>query len=78
MSFKDHMNSVKAKRLTPLRWSEVFLSSASVLLSKIFALAEFTDDPLSILFYYMAEAPDPNASRTHLMDRWTEVPDFQF
>jgi putative transposase len=60
----------KAMRMTPMRWAEVFQTTAFTLLGHVLKAAGIDDDPFTLMMYYMAEGIDPNVNRSRLMSPW--------
>ncbi|MCW2279539.1 IS4 family transposase, partial [Heliophilum fasciatum] len=67
------MNPQKAKRMTPLRWANVFAVGAPKLLHPLFLYLGLDPrgyDPLFDMF--VAEAVDPNVFRKRMLDPWSK------
>lgn len=61
----------KVKRMTTLRWSNVFAVGAYRTLESVLVEAGRDPDAFGLLEFYMAEVIDPNVSRERLIDPWT-------
>ena len=52
----------KAMRMTPMRWAEVFQTTAFTLLGHVLKAAGIDDGPFTIMMYYMTEGIEPNVN----------------
>lgn len=71
----NHMRKMvpeQADRFTPLRWGEVFATTASNLLVQVLKESGVQEDLLSLMIYYMIEGIDPNVNRKRLMTSWVK------
>lgn len=73
LNFMRRVASEKGYRWTSLRWAETFRASSGRLLGSTLQAAGVEDDPLELMYFYMAEAVDPNVNRKRLLDPWVEV-----
>jgi hypothetical protein len=62
----------KSERFTPLRWAELFYTSASKLMDRVLALAGIYLDAFMILMLYAGEGIDPNVNRERLLSPWVQ------
>jgi hypothetical protein len=49
-------------RMTPMRWAEVFQTTAFTLLGHVLKAAGIDDGPFTIMMYYMTEGIEPNVN----------------
>ena len=61
----------RVKRMTTLRWSNVFAAGAYRTLEKVLIEAGRDPDAFGLFEYYFAEVLDPNINRDRLIDPWT-------
>lgn len=61
----------RVKRMTTLRWSNVFAAGAYRTLEKVLIEAGRDPDAFGLFEYYFAEVLDPNINRERLIDPWT-------
>ena len=76
LNFLRQVAPHKASRFTTLRWAELFRFSSGRLMENMLKSAGITEDPLLLLFFYLAEGPDPHVNRKYLMDPWVKIPSF--
>ncbi|MGD0855671.1 MAG: hypothetical protein ABSA18_07675 [Dehalococcoidia bacterium] len=67
----------KSERFTPLRWAELFYTSAPDLLKQVLALAGIELDAFTTLMFYMGEGIDPNVNRERLLSPWVQSVNYQ-
>lgn len=60
----------KAKRMTNLRWAEVFATNAHRVLDGLLAAMDLHVDEFELIDLLSGEALDPNVGRKRLSDRW--------
>ena len=63
----------KSERFTPLRWAELFYTSASKLMDRVLALDGIYLDAFTLLMLYAGEGIDPNVNRERLLSPWVEA-----
>lgn len=61
----------QVKRMTTLRWSNIFAAGAYRTLEKVLIDAGRDPDAFGLFEYYFAEVLDPNVNRDRLIDPWT-------
>ena len=61
------------KRMTLLRWANVFAVGAHQLLERVLTAAGKDPAAFDIVELFMAEALDPNVNRPRMMDKWTKA-----
>jgi IS4 transposase len=62
----------KSERFTPLRWAELFYSSAPRLMDRVLNYAGIDIDSVTMMLFYMGEGIDPNVNRERLMTPWVK------
>jgi IS4 transposase len=63
----------KSERFTPLRWAELFYSSAPDLLKQVLAFEGIELDAFTLMMFYMGEGIDPNVNRERLLSPWVKA-----
>ncbi len=63
----------KSERFTPLRWAELFYTSAPDLLKQVLALEGIELTAYTLMMFYMGEGIDPNVSRERLLSPWVKA-----
>ena len=63
----------KSERFTPLRWAELFYTSATDLLKLVLALEGIELDAFTMLMFYAGEGIDPNVNRERLLSPWVKA-----
>jgi hypothetical protein len=62
----------KSERFTPLRWAELFYTSAPDLLKLVLAFEGIELDTFTMLMFYAGEGIDPNVNRECLLSPWVK------
>lgn len=76
LNFMRRIAAEKGYRWTTMRWAETFRASSGRLLGNVLETAGVEDDPLQLMYFYMAEGVDPNVNRKRLLNPWVEVVNF--
>lgn len=63
----------KSERFTPLRWAELFYTSAPDLLKLVLAFEGIELDAFTMLMFYAGEGIDPNVNRERLLSPWVKA-----
>ena len=63
----------KSERFTPLRWAELFYTSAPDLLKLVLAFEGIELDALTMMMFYAGEGIDPNVNRERLLSPWVKA-----
>jgi putative transposase len=63
----------ESERFTPLRWAELFYTSANELMDRILALEGIYLDTFTLLMLYASEGIDPNVNRERLLTPWVKA-----
>jgi putative transposase len=63
----------KSERFTPLRWAELFYTSAPDLLKLVLAFEGIELDAFTMLMFYAGEGIDPNVNRERLLAPWVKA-----
>lgn len=61
------------RRLTPLRWAEVFVAWAARLLERVLDQAGIAHADLALFAFMLFDGLDPNVHRNRLLDPWTRL-----
>jgi hypothetical protein len=63
----------KAMRMTPMRWVEVFQTTAFTLLGHVLKAAGIDADSFTLMMYYMTEGIDPHVNRSRMCSPYTLI-----
>ncbi|OAT86336.1 transposase [Desulfotomaculum copahuensis] len=63
----------KSERFTPLRWAELFYTSAPDLLKLVLAFEGIELDAFTMLMFYAGEGIDPNVNRERMLSPWVKA-----
>jgi hypothetical protein len=63
----------KSERFTPLRWNELFYTSAPDLLKLVLVFEGIELDAFTMMMFYAGEGIDPNVNRERLLSPWVKA-----